>query len=129
MCSADYVIAMTSIADSKENLEILANALIEIDKSICKADRDTYFTAISRLPQTSKTILEALCSKAEEIEISLSTGRVSAEYVWVYPPGIPIIAPGEKITEDTIKVIQTATSCNLNLQKSSSDNKISVIAQ
>lgn len=129
MCSADYVIAMTSIADSKENLEILANALIEIDKSICKAERDTYFTAISRLPQTSKTILEALCSKAEEIEISLSTGKVSAEYVWVYPPGIPIIAPGEKITEDTIKVIQTATSCNLNLQKSSSDNKISVIAQ
>ncbi len=127
MCSADYVIAMTSIADSRENLEILAEALIAIDKTICKANRDTLFTAISNLPEASKTILDALYSEAEEIYISLSIGKISAEYIWVYPPGIPIITPGEKITEDTVNIIQTAISCNLNLQKRSPNNKISVI--
>lgn len=128
MCSADYAIAMTSLADSKDNLEMLANALIEIDKSVSKANRDTFFTAISRLPQALETILDALYSKTEEIELSLSMGKISAEYVWVYPPGIPIITPGERITEDTVNVIKTAISCNLNLQKSSSDSRISVIA-
>lgn len=127
MCSADYAIAMTSIADSKENLEIFANALIEIDKSILKANRAVLFTSISKLPQASETILDSLYSETEEVEVSLSIGKISAEYIWVYPPGIPIITPGEKITEDTVNIIQTAINCNLNLQKGSSDNKISVV--
>lgn len=129
MCSADYVIAMTSVADTKENLEVLANALIEIDKSIFKANREILFTTISELPPVSKNILESIYCETEEVEISCSIGKISAEYVWVYPPGIPIITPGEIITENTINVINTATECNLNLQKTSSDNpnKISVI--
>ncbi|MEE1282088.1 MAG: aminotransferase class I/II-fold pyridoxal phosphate-dependent enzyme [Acutalibacteraceae bacterium] len=129
MCSADYVIAMTSVADTKENLEVLANALIEIDKSIFKFNREILFTTISELPPVSTNILESIYCETEEVEISCSIGKISAEYVWVYPPGIPIITPGEIITENTINVINTATECNLNLQKTSSDNpnKISVI--
>lgn len=129
MCSADYVIAMSSIADSKEDLEILANVLIEIDRSISKSDRNISFSTISKQSPVSKTILDALYSESKEVEISLSAGKVSAEYAWVYPPGIPIITPGEIITGDTINAIKTAIGCNLNLQKTLSDNpnKISVI--
>lgn len=129
MCSADYVIAMTSVADPKENLEVLANALIEIDKSIFKVNRDILFTTISELPSISKTILDSVYSETEEVEVSRSIGKISAEYIWVYPPGIPIITPGEIITKNTINAVKTAIECNLNLQKTLSDtpNKISVI--
>lgn len=129
MCSADYAIAMTSIADTTENFTALANALLEIDKSITKIERNTLSATISELPPISKSISTALYSKAEQLDIYSAVGRISAEYVWVYPPGIPIITPGEIITEATVKIIETAINNNLNIQKTSSanTNRISVI--
>ena len=130
MCSADYVIAMTSIADTKEDFETLATALLEIDKNISTINRDILSATISELPPVSKTIQNALYGKSQLVDISYSIGKISAEYIWVYPPGIPIITPGEKITEDTVNVIETAIENNLNLQKTTSDklNEISVIS-
>lgn len=122
MCSADYAIAMTSIVDTRENLEVLANSLLEIDKNISLISRKNFSTTISELPTVSQTIMNALYSQSEQIEISYSIGRISSEYIWIYPPGIPIITPGEKITEDTLNVIKTAINNDLNLQKNSSDN-------
>lgn len=129
MCSADYVIAMTSIADTINNYEILANALLEIDKNIAKTNRNTLSATISELPPVSKSISDVLCRKNEILDISDSIGRISAEYVWIYPPGIPIITPGEIITKDTINVLKTSIQSKLNLQKTSSValNEISVI--
>lgn len=122
MCSADYVIAMTSIADTRENFEVLANSLLEIDENISLINRKNLSATISELPTVSHTIMNALYSQSEQVEISYSIGRISSEYIWIYPPGIPIITPGEKITEDTVNVIKTAINNNLNLQKNSSDN-------
>ena len=44
--------------------------------------------------------------KKEEIDISSAIGKVSADYIYIYPPGVPIVAPGEIISTDSISLIQ-----------------------
>ncbi len=127
MCSGDYAIAMTSLADSKDDFKKLANALNEIDNSILKSNRKSYSLVISNLPKTTATILTALNSNTVEIDINNSIGQTSAEYVWIYPPGIPIITPGEVITEEAVNIIKSADENSLNLQKTSTDNPSKIL--
>ena len=130
MFSGDYCVAMTGIGDSKENLSTFADALLEIDNSIDFSTSPTICTSISNLPPTACTISIALSRESQVIPLENSLNKISAEYIWVYPPGIPLITPGEIITNELIKTIKTAISYNMNLQKTFSmeNNEISVIA-
>lgn len=129
MCSGDYAIAMTSMADVRENLERLAKALLEIDSSIFPAKRKTIVTSISNLPTQKIVVSKAVNGNYKTINISESKGFVSAEYIWVYPPGIPFITPGEIITDEIITSISTAISNKMNLQKtiSTQNSDVAVI--
>ena len=46
------------------------------------------------------TIEVALNCPSELIDIKDSMGKIAAEYVWAYPPGIPLLVPGQRITEE-----------------------------
>ena len=93
MAASDYIIAMTSLADTHEGFARLARALCEIDVRI-EADLSAYPVhlpllhavyapwQVEDLPQT--------CVPTPQAE-----GCVAAEYVWAYPPGIPLVVPGE----------------------------------
>lgn len=129
MCSGDYVIAMTSIADSKENLLLLANALIDIDSKIKKTNRECFVTSIKNLPKIDVDFFSNINQETEIIDITNAVGKTSNEYIWIYPPGIPIITPGEIITGETIDIIMTAIEKKMNLQKTvcNKNTDISVI--
>ncbi len=51
------------------------------------------------------TIAEALDGAQETVELKNATGRTAADYIYLYPPGIPLLAPGERITEKAVKDI------------------------
>jgi lysine decarboxylase len=51
---------------------------------------------------------KAFFSNKQYIPIIESAGKISGEFVMAYPPGIPILAPGEKITEEIISYIMYA---------------------
>jgi arginine/lysine/ornithine decarboxylase len=53
------------------------------------------------------TLREASRSRllCEEVEPQYATGRVAGEFIYGYPPGIPLVMPGEVITEDTVRVL------------------------
>lgn len=51
------------------------------------------------------TIAEALDSAQEAVELKNATGRIVSDYIYLYPPGIPLLAPGERITEKAVKDI------------------------
>ncbi len=51
---------------------------------------------------------EAFYSEKESLPIDQTVGRVCSEFVMCYPPGIPILAPGEKITEEILQYIRYA---------------------
>lgn len=109
MASTNYIIAMTSICDEKENFKILANALKEIDNVFAtKKNRDiNKFDFIKLiLPNKQYEISSALTLKGNLMELTKCVGKVSLEYVWAYPPGIPLLVPGEIITQELIEQLQ-----------------------
>lgn len=130
MCSGDYAIAMTSMADSRENLVLLADALVDIDRKIEKINRPHFNTSIKKLPQKDLKFFKCKNQKAEIINVRDALGRTSNEYIWIYPPGIPIITPGEIINEETLAIMQTAIDKKMNLQKTCCDTitNISVVS-
>ena len=116
MKSKDYVIAMTSIFDTDEGFERLIKALFEIDadKSFFKLDNNKKFDYTLRSGILPKR--ELIPSKAvrlsfenrEEVPLEASEGLIAADYVYFYPPGIPLLVPGEVIGENVIHHIKSA---------------------
>lgn len=132
MCSKDYVIGMTSICDNMDEILRLADNLVEIDNYIADKIKDkslleqTNTEILLEKTEQVMTIYEALLCKKEKIDVCNAVGRVSAGYVYVYPPEIPIIVPGDLITNQMLKKIMEYKMSNLNI-KGIDNEKIIVI--
>lgn len=128
MASLNYVMAMTSVNDTKEGFDRLFNALDNIDREIRLYELPLFkekkfaFRKISETASFSK-ISDALMSKKELIDIDKAEGRVGAEFVYLYPPGIPIIAPGEMISGEIMRYIKECIKNGLNVMGVSEDKK------
>lgn len=117
-----YVLLMTSVADEKEKLEYLKKALEEIDEGlICK-----YEKLIKKPPCPDKAMQIKIDDEGDETEIEKSVGKVSNEFVYAYPPDIPIIVPNEIISREAIEYIKESVKNGVNIISDSSliPNKI-----
>ena len=90
---------MTGAGDSEEGFNALYAALAEADDVLPN------YNCIHKQPQycngaMETTIEEALNAKSEMLKQKDCAGRIAAEYVWAYPPGIPLLVPGQRITEE-----------------------------
>ncbi|MDE5670806.1 MAG: aminotransferase class I/II-fold pyridoxal phosphate-dependent enzyme [Eubacterium sp.] len=111
MESVNYIILMSSVADTKEAFSALSNALIEIDKTlkICKKN-------IIKKPNLPMKICNSFEVKtAEKMLLKNASGKISAEYVYAYPPDIPILVPGEEITEELLSNIAGMLENKINV--------------
>lgn len=116
MSSVNYAIAMTSVCDSKENVERLINSLIDIDAKL-EIQKKPKYEFENILPIISKSIYEAEKEdKFLKIDYRKAEGRISKEYMWVYPPGIPIITPGEIISKDIINLMEQISEAGLEIR-------------
>lgn len=107
MASRQYVIMMTSVWDTDEAFERLAEALIQIDRTLDVLavekpsegvmERQSFDIGHSNT-QYFMSPSQAELSQGERIEFDRAAGRVSQEMIYVYPPGIPIIVQGEMIS-------------------------------
>lgn len=130
MAYTDYVIAMTSVCDTEEGFKRLSDALIEIDSVCHKAEK------VKKADNSEKDIkysrafypYEKQNFKAQNMPFFSAEGKASLEYIWAYPPGIPLIVPGEIITFDMIEHIKYLLSNNIDLQSTNKrfPNSISV---
>ena len=102
----DYVIAMTSMADTGKGFERLLQALEEIDKEIETSGKGTLDYSV--LPKLSMKMIPYEANQKESVSCRIceSVGCISKEYVFLYPPGIPLVVPGEIISEEFIKIIE-----------------------
>ena len=118
MANTNYVIAMTSICDKKENFERLIEALKKIDGKIeyCQKVQKSNFIIIP----SKDTLIDkkGICTNSEFINYKEALGKVIEEYIWIYPPGIPIIAPGEIMTGRIIKLIEDKVNANIEVYTS-----------
>lgn len=130
MCGADYVTAITSLEDTKEGLERLCLALLELDKragsrmnftqedsrEISDNRTSDILTGIYSTEECRCSISEAMDGKRYKILIQDGMEKVSAEFVYLYPPGIPIVVPGEVLSGDIIEVILEYKNLGLHVQ-------------
>ena len=127
MAQGDYALAMTSVCDTDEGFERLLSALTQIDGRLKETKHQTSIGVCPPL-QRLYTISEAIDKDGETLDIYDSTGKVSREYIRVYPPGVPIIAPGEVISRDVLTQLREYEAAgNEILSDSSTFPLISII--
>lgn len=134
MTAPEYVIAMTSLMDTEEGFERLGTALLEIDgalrhcvepeqqkekgeskeKERCETPEVTESKVLH--PVRRMLICEATNADTERTALQDTVGKVSAEFVYLYPPGIPIIAPGEVFTDAIVEKIVAYKAAGLLVQ-------------
>ncbi len=101
------ILAYISIGDTQKNLERLVSSLADIKRKY-KKDNTGMLNHEYISPKVVLAPQEAFYAKKELVPIRKSAGSLCAEFVMCYPPGIPILAPGEEITEEIIDYIEYA---------------------
>lgn len=101
------MLAIVSVGDNDLAIERLVSALAEIRRLYAK-DKSGMFDHEYINPRVVMTPQEAFYSDKYSMPINESAGQICSEFVMCYPPGIPILAPGEKITPEILQYIQYA---------------------
>ena len=131
MTAERYVIAMTSVMDTQDGFDRLKAALLEIDSRLSVFEnKETEQSAGQNSMlhneeeaehrddsiQTAYSIRQAMDHVQKAVSWKEAVGRISAEFVIVYPPGAPVLVPGEVITQALYKKIMHDQTMGLNLQ-------------
>jgi arginine/lysine/ornithine decarboxylase len=116
MTADNYVILMTSLCDKKEWYD----QIIEAAQKIGRMAQMQPDSAETKLP-CFRAVVEQIPSVAAEkvtepVRISLAEDRISGEMAYVYPPGIPILMPGERITAEVLAIMKNYRQCGLQIK-------------
>lgn len=98
------ILAYVSIGDRKQDVERLVSALAEI-RRLYRRDKAGMLTQEYISPLVAATPQQAFYEEKESLPLRETAGRICSEFVMCYPPGIPILAPGEQITKDILDYI------------------------
>lgn len=101
------ILAYISVGDRERDIERLVGALSEIRRRY-KRDKNGLLISEYIPPRVVTSPQEAFYADKESLPLDDAKGRICSEFVMCYPPGIPILAPGEEITQDVIRYIKYA---------------------
>ena len=111
MASVNYVVLMTSAGDEKEAFDRLKAALLEIDNDL----EFRKALPFKKPPVISEALEISIDENADETPLEKAEGKTSNEFVFAYPPDIPIIVPGEVITKETLTYLRTLIESGVNI--------------
>ncbi len=145
MAADNYVLAMMTVMDEEEGWQRLADALLQIDARIeeraaeyrecteqAVIDKEAGGESADVYPNTEMTIAEALSAvyqgeeKAGKVLLREAEGEISGNFINLYPPGIPILVPGEVIGTAQIQKIQDSLQMGLHVQGISEGETVAV---
>ena len=109
------ILAYISIGDRIQDIERLVGALADI-KRLYSRDTSKMLNTEYIAPKVVVSPQEAFYAKDESLPIRETAGRICSEFVMCYPPGIPILAPGEVITKEIIEYIVYAKEKGCSMQ-------------
>ena len=101
------ILAYISVGDRKRDIERLISALAEIKRRFGKSGSEL-LTQEYISPVVSETPRKAFYAAKRSLPLDEAAGEICSEFVMCYPPGIPILAPGELITHEIIEYIKYA---------------------
>ncbi|MBP3811132.1 MAG: aminotransferase class I/II-fold pyridoxal phosphate-dependent enzyme [Clostridiales bacterium] len=122
------ILAYLSIGDRMQELERLVSALAEIRRRY-KKNPDGLMTQEYIDPEVVCSPQKAFYSNKKSVPLKDSAGEVCSEFVMCYPPGIPILAPGERITEAILEYISYAKAkgCSMTGPEDPDINNINIL--
>lgn len=121
------VVALITIGDSEQSVARLIAAVSELARARRSLESNALSGVLSErlrsasyalppIPEQVATPREAFLSDHVEIPLSESAGKVCAEVVTPYPPGIPILCPGERITKEIIEYLRLELRAGSHMQ-------------
>ncbi len=111
------VLAVGSFGDTIETINALLEALREISSDYYgKGHKKSDFIDIPDIPEQIQIPREAFTSAKTSILLNKSIGMISGEFLMAYPPGIPILCPGERITKEIVQYVQRLKDTGLYVQ-------------
>lgn len=124
------ILAYVSIGDRMRDIERLVSALAEI-RRLYQRDRTGMLAQEYIPPRVAATPQEAFYADKESLPLRGTEGRICSEFVMCYPPGIPILAPGEQITGDILDYIEYAKAkgCSLTGPEDPEVERLNVLTE
>lgn len=98
----EHVILISTVADTEKNLDALSTALTEIDSFLTPAKPKS----LQKPPCDGKVHKITLPKEFEATALENCIGKICAEFIYAYPPDIPLITPNDEITADFLKLIR-----------------------
>ncbi len=146
MVAGTYILAMTSIGDTEDGMERLARALKEIDAQAdermrsgnCLEETPTIIGASLPRPEVvyNSSVMENMLdeaaisavpgSKVRRLPWRDSVGYISTEYAYLYPPGSPLIVPGERVSQEAADMLQWYRNLRFAIEGLKEDQYIEV---
>ncbi|MCL1990305.1 MAG: aminotransferase class I/II-fold pyridoxal phosphate-dependent enzyme [Defluviitaleaceae bacterium] len=107
LCETDHVLAVMSLGDCQHWIERLVNAMAEIAHKYPLQSCENQMRQPTMLKDTTVKMSprDAYFSSKELMAFDHAIGRIAGESIMAYPPGIPIISPGELVTKEVIDVL------------------------
>lgn len=121
MCGANYVVAILSMMDEWEGFERLAKALKEIDTELSEKEKAGELFGESIAPTKLLSLVDAFTAESEEVILEDAIGRAVSDFINLYPPGIPLLAPGECLDNKIYVVIKGYLENNYVVQGINND--------
>lgn len=127
MSLGDYGIAMSSVCDTDEGFKRLAEALLSLDQKLCEnKGGGSHYERLQGYGAESvpKNEIVMKCSEAMEAEREIigradCADRISQEYLYAYPPGIPLVVPGERISAEMLSYIKSIENMGTEIYSTS----------
>ncbi len=105
MADEKSMLAITGVADTTEGLNRLFRAVKEINRDLSFREASRDGDECLKIPTEAETVFtpaQALRLETETVPLREAAGRIAGEFFTVYPPGIPLLVPGEKIKNEII---------------------------
>jgi arginine/lysine/ornithine decarboxylase len=116
MAASYYLVAMTGMGDTVEMMDAFADALIDIDKTAEGGSHGIFPAPV--LPKRAVPLAKARWGSQKTVPLHEAVGQVCAETIWAYPPGIPLIVPGEVISSEMSSLLTEYGKVGIHLKNS-----------
>lgn len=141
MAAEGYALAILTMMDTKEGVDRLAEALLEMDREIRedagmaagRRKSGELQKSLKKAPgkpeESVMTIARAYTEEQAQVPVGECGGRIAAEFINLYPPGIPLAVPGERLSNDLINSLVHNRDMGLNVQGIEKNGCIRVVKE
>jgi arginine decarboxylase len=130
LCDLYNVVFITTMDNIKEDFDALFNALVVIhEENKFREELPLKNMRLDTIPQQKYVPSDAFSMTSVRVPLAESEGRISTASVVPYPPGIPVLCPGEEITRASIEYIDMILDLGGNVNNIDTERTIEVVAK